>query len=154
MKRFTVILLMLLLASVMLTACGSSGDTIVGETIAPMVSSTSPAKGATGVANNVSVAATFSEDMNCTSITNATFVLSSGIGNVAGDMECSGSAVLFTPAANLVDSTVYTAVLKREITDMAANKLLTDTGGVYQWDFTTGTADDSTGPGVDSTLNH
>src|SRR5687768_1669056 len=59
------------------TACGNGGGNGDGSS-SPSVVSNQPADGASGVAVNASISATFSEGMDPATLTNATFTLTSG----------------------------------------------------------------------------
>jgi len=103
---------------------------------APTVISTVPAIDATGVVLNTAVTATFSVPMDPSTITAATtFTIKQGATPVAGTVSYSGSTATFTPAANLVASTLYTAT----ITTGAKNVLGTPLVSNKVWSFTTGT---------------
>ena len=78
------------------------------DTTPPTVVSTIPANAATGVAINQSVSATFSEAMNCATITSpgTTFtVMGPGTTTIAGTVNCTGSIATFTPTALLATTT-------------------------------------------------
>ena len=75
------------------------------DTTAPTVSSTDPANGATGVALNKKVAATFSESMDPLTITAANFTLTQGTTPVSGAVSYAGVTATFTPASSLAAST-------------------------------------------------
>ncbi len=115
------------------------------DTTPPTVSSTTPASGASGVAVNTAVTATFSEAVQNVSTT--TFTLRAGTTSVSGSATVSGSTATFTPSAPLAYSTTYTATLTTGVTDLANNALAT----AYSWSFTTGAAPDTTPPTVSST---
>ena len=117
------------------------------DTTAPTVSSTDPANGATGVALNKQVAATFSESMNPLTITAANFTLTQGTTPVSGAVTYVGVTATFTPASSLAASTEYTATITTGAKDLAGNALAVD----KVWSFTTGTAPDTTAPTVSST---
>ncbi len=61
-----------------LTLSGGGGGGGVRDTTAPTVTATSPAAGATGVAVSADVTGSFSEAMNASTITSATFTLTTG----------------------------------------------------------------------------
>jgi hypothetical protein len=115
-----------------------SGDsvTVGGDTTPPTVVSRTPASGATGVAVDTVVTATFSEAMNASTITTSSFTLRRGATPVSGSVSYnSGSyTATFDPAADLAYDTTYTASLSTAITDAAGNPL----ASTYSWSFTTG----------------
>ena len=78
----------------------------------PTVVSTVPANGATLVAVNTTISATFSEAMNPATITAATFTLTGpGATPVAGAVTYAGTTATFTPTAILPASTLFTATI-------------------------------------------
>jgi hypothetical protein len=100
----------------------------------PLVVSTIPANGATGVPVTQVVSATFSEVMNATTITNSTFTLTGpGVTSVGGTVAYSGTTATFTPAAKLAGSTLYTATITTGAKDLINNGLATN----FVWTFTT-----------------
>lgn len=116
----------------------------------PTVISVLPANGATAVAINQALTASFSEAMNPASITPLTFTLTAaGGGPVTGAVTyvAAGSIATFTPAASLASSTVYTATITTGATDLAGNALAIN----FVWSFTTAAAPDTTRPTVVST---
>lgn len=113
----------------------TSGTT--ADTVAPTVSSTSPADLATGFALNNSVSANFSEALNPATVNTSTFTLSDGATPVSGAVSYSNNVATFTPASNLAASTLYTATLTTAITDDTVGNPL---AANFVWSFTTGTA--------------
>jgi len=102
----------------------------------PVVISTIPVNGATGVPINQTLSATFNEAMNCGTLATpaVTFtVTKSGATAVAGTVGCAGNVATFIPAANLAVNTVYTATITTGAQDLAGTPL----GGNYQWSFRT-----------------
>jgi hypothetical protein len=114
------------------------------DTTPPTVISTDPGNGATGVALNKKVAATFSEAMNPLMITTSTFTLQQGATNVSGTVTYIGTTATFSPASNLASSTTYTATITTGAKDLAGNALASS----FVWSFTTGAAPDTTAPTV------
>jgi len=116
--------------------CGKSDKNPVGpgaDTVAPTVSSTNPANGATGVAV---ITASFSEAMDAASITSTSFTLSGpGSTPVAGTVAYSAvsGVAVFTPTSALAGGTAYTATITTGAKDTSANALATS----YVWSFTT-----------------
>ena len=103
----------------------------ITDTTPPVVSTTSPANGATDVPINSSISATFSEVMDASTITTATFTVS----GVSGTVAYSGTTATFTPSTNLASSTTYTATITTGAKDLAGNSIVSN----YVWSFTTGT---------------
>jgi uncharacterized delta-60 repeat protein len=131
---------------IVLTGCGD-GITTTTNTTAPTVSSTSPANNATGVAINSAITATFSETMDASTITTATFALSNG-GSVTGAVTYSGTTATFTPTSNLSYSTTYTATITTGVKDSAGNAMASP----YTWSFTTGSAPAAAAGSLDTTF--
>jgi Ice-binding-like/Bacterial Ig-like domain len=117
----------------------------------PQVTSTIPANGATGVPLNQKISATFSESMNSTTITMATFTVTGpGTTAVAGVVTyvAASNTAIFTPTANLTASTVYIAT----ITNVAKSALGSPLAANYVWKFTTGTTAQGSLPTIISTI--
>ena len=103
----------------------------------PTVTSTVPANGATGVPLNQAISATFSEPMNPATITAATFTVTGpGATAVAGAVTyvAASNTAIFTPAANLTASTVYTATITTGAMSAGGDALAAN----YVWTFKTG----------------
>jgi Domain of unknown function (DUF4082)/Bacterial Ig-like domain/Bacterial Ig domain/FlgD Ig-like domain len=127
--------------------------TTIGDRTPPTVLSTSPTAGATGVPDNAVVSGLFSEPLDSTTVTTATFELR-GPGNTlipaTVRYDSTAHAARLTPNAPLADSTVYTATLHGgatdpRIKDLAGNPLAAN----VTWSFTT--IGDRTPPTVLST---
>jgi hypothetical protein len=116
------------LLAVFIAGCGQ--ETVV----VPSVVSTVPANGATGVAINSTISATFSMAMNPATISASTFtVTGAGGAAIAGTVTYSGLMVTFTPAAALAYSTLYTATITTGAQGPGGTPLLAN----YVWTFTT-----------------
>jgi hypothetical protein len=107
-------------------------------TVAPplVVVSTVPVNTATGVPLTQVLSATFNEALSCATLASpaATFVLTGpGATAVAGAVSCAGAVATFTPAADLVVNTVYTATITTGAQDLAGTAL----GANYVWTFRT-----------------
>ncbi len=124
---------------------------------APLTTSPGPT---TGVATNVTVTATFNENMAPASINATTFTVTC----TAPCTSPSGTAsygvnsrtAVFTPAAALAANTTYTATVTTGAQDLAGNTLAGNQAPApaasnYVWTFTTGAVADSTAPTVLST---
>lgn len=118
---------------------------------APSVTGTDPFDGATNVPFNRDVTATFSEDLDSTTLTSESFVVADADGNaVAGNVSIDGkTTAVFNPQSDFASETAYTATIKTGVTDLAnpANPLEAD----YVWSFTTGATADETAPTVTGT---
>lgn len=118
----------------------------------PTVTLSIPATGATNTALNSQIAATFSEDMDPSTITASSFtVTGSGGTPVTGTVSYAAGArsAIFTPAAhaNLTAATVYNATITTAAKDLSGNALVSN----FQWSFTTGNTVDTTPPSILST---
>jgi ice-binding like protein/Big-like domain-containing protein len=102
----------------------------------PIVISTDPADTATDVAINRNISANFSEAMNVATLNSSTFSVADGSNVVVGTVELVDSTAVFTPENNLATSTLYTATLSTDVTDLAGVALAAD----EVWTFTTGDA--------------
>jgi len=106
------------------------------DTTAPSVSSTVPAGSAINVAVSQTVAATFSEAMNPSTIAASTFTLTGpGATPLAGTVayDLLSHIATFAPGSALEPSTVYTATITTGAQDLAGNAL----AGDVVWNFTT-----------------
>jgi hypothetical protein len=99
----------------------------------PTVVSVVPASNATSVAVNATITASFSEAMNASTITSATFTLYKGTTAVTGSVSYSGTTATFLPATALAGNTVYTVTITTGAKDAAGNSLSAN----YTWSFTT-----------------
>lgn len=99
----------------------------------PTVISTDPANGATGVAVNKVITATFSTVMDPATINASTFLLKQGTTSIPGTVTYSGTTASFTPSSPLANNTVYTATITTGAKNTAGNALAAD----YVWSFTT-----------------
>ena len=99
----------------------------------PTVTSTVPTNGATGVPVNQVLTATFSEEMNCATVTTSTFTLTGLGGAVAGTVACAGTSATFTPTSLLAALTTYTATITTGATNVGGAALASN----YVWSFTT-----------------
>ena len=129
------------------------------DAIRPTVISTVPAPNAGNVATNTAISASFSEDMNPSSISPTSFTLvNSSMGtSVAGSVTYSVAArtATFTPAngALLASSSSFTARIGTAVTDLAGNALAGNTAlasgaGDHVWTFATAALTDATAPEI------
>lgn len=108
---------------------GSSGGTTTTDTTPPTVTGTSSRL---NVAINTSITATFSEPVNCTTVTTSTFKIT----GVTGTVTCSNATATFTPSGNFAYDTTYNVSItggSGGVKDLAGNALSTN----YTWLFTT-----------------
>jgi hypothetical protein len=104
----------------------------------PTVIATVPGNGATGVAVNQVLSATFSKAMNCATLASPATnfrVTAAGIA-IAGTVACNGTVATFTPTGLLVINTVYTATITTGATDTTGDPLAAN----YVWSFKTAPA--------------
>ena len=117
------------------------------DTVAPTVTTRSPAGGATNVALGTTVSATFSEPIDPSTISASTFEVRAPLSVLVAGMvsyNTSTSVATFVPASPLAVSTAYTVTLKGgstepRIRDIAGNALAAN----VVWSFTTGPASGS-----------
>jgi len=118
------------------------------STTAPTVLSTNPAGDDVAVAVNQDITVTFSDPMNSTTLTAATFTVAGpGPTPVSGVVTYSGTLATFSPNASLTTNTLFNATITTGTKDLAGNALASD----FVWSFTTGTTRDTTAPTVLST---
>ncbi len=98
----------------------------------PTISATTPANGASNLSLNASISATFSEVLDCQTVTKEIFTLVEGPNKIDGTVSCSGSLVSFQPAASLTIGKSYSATLKAGLKDSVGLSLAAD----YSWSFT------------------
>jgi len=109
----------------------------------PILDSTTPASGATGVCLNAAISATFSTAMNATatSVNTTTFAVTGPGGLVTGtySQDITGTIITFTPASNLTPLTTYTVTING-VTDLAGTPLGSPGLVPNPWSFQTGSA--------------
>jgi 40-residue YVTN family beta-propeller repeat/40-residue YVTN family beta-propeller repeat/40-residue YVTN family beta-propeller repeat/40-residue YVTN family beta-propeller repeat/40-residue YVTN family beta-propeller repeat/40-residue YVTN family beta-propeller repeat/40-residue YVTN family beta-propeller repeat len=99
----------------------------------PVVISTVPLNNAQNVATNTVIQATFSKEMDASTITTSQFMLSGGVtGTVTYDS--ASRMAIFTPSSSLSGSTIYTATIMSGVKDSAGNNMPSN----FTWGFTTG----------------
>lgn len=159
------------LAAAFLAGCGGGLDPILGgpsiaavpanpvDTTRPTVTLTVPADTAANVATNTRITATFSKDMNASTLTGSipSFTVAAGGTAVAGTVSYSAAArtATFTPTmpTTLAINTLYTATITTAATDLAGNALagtsaLLPAASNHVWSFTTGATADTVAPTV------
>ncbi|MEO6031856.1 MAG: N,N-dimethylformamidase beta subunit family domain-containing protein, partial [Burkholderiaceae bacterium] len=121
---------------------GSYVATYSGDAGAPLVTSTTPAAGATGVSPSVRPSATFSEAMDASTVNPATFELRTSANTLVSatvSYDAASRTATLVPISALAASATYTARLRGgaadpRIKDAAGNALASD----VVWSFTTG----------------
>jgi len=116
------------------------------ETFLPTVSSVMPEDGATDVAINTTVTATY-EVIDAVTLAATTFVVNDGVSDIPGTVSYSGTTATFTPDSDLEYNTTYTATITASVIDSGGN---TSTSSA-SWSFTTGAEADTTAPTVSLT---
>ncbi len=126
-----------------LTATEIANDSAVAvarDTTPPAVASTTPANGATGLPVATSVAATFNEAMDPTSISGSTFELRDGGGTLVPatvTFDALSATATLTPTTGLLYGTTYTATAKggatgNRVRDVSGNAMAANAN----WSFT------------------
>ena len=108
----------------------TTGTATVG---APRVTLTDPANGATGVATDKKVSATFSKAMDPTTIGLTTFTLKQGTTAIGGAVSYAGMTALFVPTNPLAPNTTYTGTITTGAKDSTGIAMAAD----FIWSFTT-----------------
>ncbi len=112
--------------------------TTAAADVAPLVISTLPTAGATGVSISSKVTATFNEAMNPATINATNFTLTpAGGASVPATVTYANNAAVLNPTVALLGSTVYTAVVTTGVTDVAGTPMVSN----YTWTFTTASTD-------------
>lgn len=100
---------------------------------APLIIATDPVNGASDVALNKVVAASFNRRMNPATISTATFSITQGGTTISGAVAYSGTTATFTPNVAFANNTVYTATITTAAKDSSGNALASN----YTWSFST-----------------
>jgi len=121
------------------------GSDVVDIT-APTVLSVVPENNTTSIAVSTNITANFSEAMDASSISTATFTLKQGTTNVAGSVSYSGTTATFNPSNDLDGGLIYTANITTGAKDAAGNAMAAS----KEWRFTTLVANevDTTAPTI------
>ena len=95
------------------------------DTTPPAVTSTIPARGATGIAATSVIKATFTEKVLGITVTTSTFILKNIAGaSITGQVTSDGLTATFTPSSQLAFSTSYTATLSPSSTNSVKDSLV------------------------------
>jgi hypothetical protein len=103
------------------------------DTTRPVVTATVPVNEATGEPIGTNIIAIFSEGMDTSTLTIATFVLQQEETPISGTVSYTGMTAIFNPDSELVMNTLYTATITAGAKDLADNAIVTE----YIWHFTT-----------------
>jgi hypothetical protein len=109
------------------------------DSVAPTVSATVPANGASVVSLTTGISATFSKAMDTGTISTATFAVTGpGATVVAGKVTYDGTTdtATFTPASSLAANSSFTAKITTGAMDLEGNALASN----FAWTFATGTS--------------
>lgn len=126
--------------AVLLINCGNGIQTssttplsLVGlEALMPFgVTGVSPAHGSTGISISTSITVNFNRNIDTSSINGSTFLVNGA--TMIGTFSYGSSSVTFTPAAALVNISVYTVTLTTGVLDSEGVSL----GSPFSWSFTT-----------------
>ena len=131
-------------AIIMLSVKDLSGNTLTAnytwtfgtvDTVPPTVTGVTPKNATEDVAVTTVLTAVFAEAMDASTITSATFSLSSLAGAVTGTVsyDTATKTVTFTPSAALSSSAAYTATLTTGVKDVVGNAMTLN----YSWSFST-----------------
>jgi len=115
-----------------LTGCGKGGlETVV----LPIILSVFPQDGITGVSTRPAVSATFSREMNGSTLNSSTFLLASAEGRVTGNVsyDAPSKTAVFSPQIDLYSNTTYVATVTAGAKDNAGSGMERD----YAWSFST-----------------
>jgi hypothetical protein len=119
------------------------------DTTRPSVVSTYPADGDTSIPVNSEVSATFSEQMDTTTMATGNFTIigsESGINTFSIWYNEADWTVHLYPDTNFASSEMVTVTVKQNVADLAGNMMISD----KVWSFTTSTILDTTGPTTSS----
>jgi len=107
----------------------------IADTTPPEVSAVSPLDSAQNVTINSAVTVNFSEEIDASTLSDTSLVLSGGTTpvNVSVIYNSQSKQAVFTPTSNLQYDTFYIATLHNSISDVSGNPMLND----FAWSFTT-----------------
>ena len=116
---------------ILISSCKKDNyEEIIGK--CPLVISTIPEDGATGVPVKQIITATFNERMNPATINNSTFTINGS--EVEGTVTYTDSTASFTPLLDLTPNYTYIGRITTKVKDLTGNALQED----YVWTFSTG----------------
>jgi hypothetical protein len=121
-----------LAAAVLFVGCNKDDDSV--DPNIPTVVSVSPANDDTGVERNAVLEFEFSEEMDPATVNTTTFQLKQGSTLVPGAVAYEGTTATFTPTNSLAAGTVYTAIISKDMKDLAGHGI----AEAKEWSFTTG----------------
>jgi len=130
MKLKNVLSIVALLLIVSITACKKDSK----NGVIPTGTETDPMNNVTGVPRNKTIAFTFSEAMDPSTINSITFTLKQGATAINGVVTYAGTTASFAPTNTLAAGTAYTATMTTGAKSMTGNALAANS----VWSFTTG----------------
>jgi hypothetical protein len=135
------------IALIAFAACSGNGGNVITGAVAPSVQSNTPVSHSTGVPVNALVSARFSEAMDSSTLTETTFLLTSGpaFTPVVGTVIYGNRQATFLPSAHLANDTMFHATITRDAHNFFGIALPAE----HNWDFTTGSSVD---PGIGVSL--
>jgi methionine-rich copper-binding protein CopC len=124
----------------------------VADNVAPILSSSTPADNATGIAPSANLSITFDETIVAgtgnitlynvsTGATVETFNIATGVGSAGGTASISGSTLTLNPFANLAEATQYAIQIANTAIKDAANNTFAGIANNTTLNFTTGISD-------------
>lgn len=114
------------------------------DTVQPSIVTTLPLAAAIAQPTSTGVFIVFSEPMNGTSINTTNVKLKQGASVVSGAVTLASNVAKFVPDAALAPNATFTVTVKKDVADVAGNKLLGNADVTLQ--FTTGPGPDATAP--------
>ncbi|MCG3116924.1 MAG: Ig-like domain-containing protein [Candidatus Manganitrophus sp. SA1] len=113
----------------------------------PVILSTVPGDGETGVAVNSAIQAVFNKEIDEQSLPSNFVLQGPGGGEIVSSIRYDSGArtATLTPSEALQPETTYQAIVRRGVSDFSGNALAAD----VRWSFTTVRSDDQTPPGDD-----
>lgn len=95
-----------------------------GDTSAPIITGTDPSNGATEVSVATNITVTFSEEINISSVSSASFEITANgdPASIGGTVSVSDNEVVFNPSTNLEFDTEYVITVTAGIEDLAGNE--------------------------------
>jgi hypothetical protein len=133
MKRKKLLSIFAILFIALISGCATDDfNEVIG--ICPVVSSTVPANGASGVPLNQIISVTFNKEMNPATINTSSIIITVAGVVIPGTISYSGNTATFSPTSRLAANTLHTGRVTTVVKDLAGNALQTD----YIWTFTTG----------------
>ncbi|TCN50676.1 DUF3494 domain-containing protein [Flavobacterium circumlabens] len=132
MKIKNLLLTFAVICIALVTGCENDDfEEVVG--VCPVIESTTPLSNALNVPLGQVITATFNEEMDPSSITSTSFIVT-GTSPIAGTITYSGKTASFTPQTLLAENTTYTAKITTKAKDVNGNFLQLE----YVWVFSTG----------------